>query len=100
MSEGGFDVDELLKMKKKSENLFGTIKDTKTGRFVSFPSVPKNENMTDDLFNKTPIQNQDHKKNNKTAFEYCSICNEAYRCKLEEDGFIELCPFQVASNVK
>ena len=35
-----------------------------------------------------------------TLYEYCQNCKEAYRCKLEEDGFIELCPFNVSNNSK
>lgn len=38
------------------------------------------------------------KKLLKTAHEYCQNCEEAYRCKLEEDGFIELCPFKAENN--
>jgi ribonuclease HI len=35
-----------------------------------------------------------------TLYEYCQNCKEAYRCKLEEDGFMELCPFDVSNNSK
>lgn len=41
MSDGGFDVDKHIKNKKKKENLFGTIKDHKTGQYVSFPYIDK-----------------------------------------------------------
>ena len=141
MSDGGFDVDELLKKRHASENLFVIVKDPKTGRFVSFPSVPKSDSLSIDSDIKTSKQNSDfrkggyilpskmddskkvgtysnlnendssinnysHKKNsiikvkNKTAFEYCKKCKEAYRCKLGEHDFKELCPFNLSSNLK
>ena len=40
------------------------------------------------------------KKLLKTSYIYCHHCKEANRCKLEEDGFIELCPFNVSNKSK
>lgn len=35
-----FDIDEFLKKKRNRENLFGVIKDRKTGSYISYPSIP------------------------------------------------------------
>jgi len=126
MSDGGVDIDELLKMRRNSENLFGIITDPKTGFRVSYPSIPKTSSSTDNsnknfsilssskkqisslkdkggyskeishieneefyenLFNESSEINEiGHKKYD------CRNCEFAIKCKLEEEGFIELCP--------
>ena len=130
MSDGGVDIDELLKMRRNSENLFGIITDPKTGLRVSYPSIPKtsssadnsnknysilssskkqissledkggcskeisyikneeeNEEFYENLFNESSEINEiGHKKYD------CQNCEFAIKCKLEEEGFIELCP--------
>jgi hypothetical protein len=45
MSDGGFDPDELIRRKNSEENLFGVIRDPKTRQYVSYPSVPKSEDV-------------------------------------------------------
>ena len=125
MSDGGVDIDELLKMRRNSENLFGIITDPKTGFRVSYPSIPKTSSSTDNgnknfsilssskkqisslkdkggyskeisyieneefyenLFNESSEINEiGHKKYD------CQNCEFAIKCKLEEEGFIELC---------
>jgi len=40
---GYIDVDEHIKKKRKEEKLFQVKKDSKTGRYVSFPTIKPNE---------------------------------------------------------
>jgi hypothetical protein len=44
MSEGGFDVDELIKKRRNNMNLFGIVTDKITGNIVSFPYI-SNDNV-------------------------------------------------------
>ena len=37
---GYVDIDELMNRRRESQNLFGTVYDSKTKQYVSFPSVP------------------------------------------------------------
>lgn len=117
MSEGGFDVDELIRKRRNSENFFGVVNDPRTGRTVSYQWIPKNPALSATKNRRTPRQNDfagkerrikvgatsipkdrgsstDSNGKTKTDYTYCQTCKEAYRCKLEEQGFTELCPFQ------
>lgn len=133
MSDGGFDVDKLLKSRRKTENLFGIITDPKTKQRVSYPLVSKNYSSEINSNNSTLRYNQSKKKKissintNKDNSKYnyhseenqkkerdfhkklldesikfvgnisekdkCQNCKSAYKCKLKEEGFIELCPY-------
>lgn len=130
MSDGGVDIDELLKMRRNSENLFGIITDPKTGFRVSYPSIPKTSSSTDNSNKKFSISSSSKKQTsslkdnggyskeisyimneeeNEEFYENlfnglskineighkkydCLNCEFAIKCKLEEEGFIELCP--------
>ena len=117
MSEGGFDVDALIRKRRNSENFFGVVNDPRTGRIVSYPWIPKNPALSTTKNRRTSRQNDfdekerrinvgatsipkdrgssaDSNGKTKTKYTHCQTCKEAYRCKLEEQGFIELCPFQ------
>ncbi len=54
----GFDVDEYIKKRRKKENLFGIKKDSKTGRYVSFPLVDEEteENIKEEYVEKREIE--------------------------------------------
>lgn len=39
MSDGGFDVDELIRKRRHSMNLFGIVTDKITGNRVSYPYI-------------------------------------------------------------
>jgi len=39
MSDGGFDVDELIRKRRRSMNLFGIVTDKITGNRVSYPYI-------------------------------------------------------------
>lgn len=66
-----FDVDEYIKKKRKRSNLFGTVRDSKTGNYVSFPEVdttkskksqnPKKINENKDCKTKEKIHNLNKK---------------------------------------
>lgn len=126
MSDGGVDIDELLKMRRNSENLFGIITDPKTGLRVSYPSIPKTSSSTDNSNKNFSISSSSKKQisslkdkgdyskeisyiENEEFYENlfnesseineigpkkydCLNCEFAIKCKLEEEGFIELCP--------
>lgn len=126
MSDGGVDIDELLKMRRNSENLFGIITDPKTGFRVSYPSIPKTSSSTDNGNKNFSILSSSKKQisslkdkggyskeinyiENEEFYENlfnesseineigpkkydCRNCEFAIKCKLEEEGFIELCP--------
>jgi len=126
MSDGGVDIDELLKMRRNSENLFGIITDPKTGFRVSYPSIPKTSSSTDKNNKNFSILSSSKKQisslkdkggyskeisyiENEEFYENlfnesseinefgpkkydCRNCEFAIKCKLEEEGFIELCP--------
>ena len=46
MSEGSFDVDAHIRSRRSEENLIGVIVDPVTKQHVSFPSVPKSEDVS------------------------------------------------------
>jgi hypothetical protein len=45
LSEGSFEVDAHIKSRRSEENLVGVIVDPITKQHVSFPSVPKSEDV-------------------------------------------------------
>ncbi len=55
MSDGGFDVDELLRKRRNSINLFGIVTDHITGNRVSYPFI---SNDKVDYFQKSMISNK------------------------------------------
>ncbi|AKB76004.1 hypothetical protein MSLAZ_2743 [Methanosarcina lacustris Z-7289] len=45
MLDGGFEIDAQIRSRRSEENLFGVIVDPITKQHVSFPSVPKSEDV-------------------------------------------------------
>lgn len=79
MSDGGFDVDKLLKQRRESENLFGIITDPLTGLRVTYPYIPN-----------VSVKHTEQYLNDGDE-DICQICNCADKCRLVEQGFFDLC---------
>ena len=108
MSDGGFDVDRLLKQRNESENLFGITTDPITKQRVCFPFIPKSVTPDKTQRDSAP-KNESAKKtctlsaNSSSTFEIkkrendnrCHKCESVHRCKLVEQGFFELCPHKL-----
>lgn len=121
MSDGGFDVDELLRKRRNSINLFGIVTDHITGNRVSYPFI-SNDNV--DYFQKSKISNNYDSIISKTAkceiskkkksienfrninivgkiqeTYKCFYCLKKEKCKLEAQGSLDLCkkPFLLAT---
>ena len=121
MSDGGFDVDELIRKRRNSTNLFGIVTDTITGNRVSYPFI-SNDNMN--YFQKSKICNNIDSIISKTAnceiskkkksiensrnvniagniheAHKCFFCLKKEKCKLEAQGSLDLCkkPFLLAT---
>lgn len=60
MSDGGVDIDELIKRRLNSDNFFGTVTDPKTGLRVSYPYIPRKGPLInkddDDSIKSSPIK--------------------------------------------
>jgi len=67
MSDGGVDIDERLKNRRNSINLFGFTTDPKTGIKVSFPSIQKTGSSINNYYNNSsksfPIRKQNSIRN-------------------------------------
>lgn len=121
MSDGGFDVDELLRTRRNSINLFGIVTDHNTGNRVSYPFLP---NDKVDFFQKSKISNNHESiisknakceisKKKKSIRNFrniniagkiqktykCIDCLKKEKCKLEAQGSLDLCkkPFLLAT---
>ena len=70
MSDGGFDVDQLLKQRNESENLFGITTDPITKQRVSFPYIPKSINP--DKTRRDPAPKNESAKKTCTLSANCS----------------------------
>ncbi|VVB86091.1 Uncharacterised protein [uncultured archaeon] len=123
MSDGGFDVDELLRKRRNSINLFGIVTDHITRNRVSYPFVPNISNDKVDYFQKSKLSNNISKipeivkcktsKKKKSIGEFkniniagkiqetykCFYCLKKEKCKLEAQGSLDLCkqPFLPAT---
>ena len=56
VSDGRFDPDEMITRAREEENLFGIVVDTTTGQYISYPAVPKSNDVgkIGDDFSKKP----------------------------------------------
>jgi len=110
MSDGGFDVDELIRKRRCSINLFGIVTDHITGNRVSYPLISnehaKDITKSDESNNQESINVKSEASKNKKSTRYaqiisvagkiqekykCFYCLKKERCKLEAQGLLDLC---------
>ncbi|MCQ1534344.1 hypothetical protein FTO70_01245 [Methanosarcina sp. KYL-1] len=80
MSDGGFDVDDHIRTRRSEENLSGVIADPITKQHVSFPSVPKSEDVS-------KTSEQETHKNRKTAPTIQETAKEDYKWIAKGDTY-------------
>jgi hypothetical protein len=80
LAECGFDADAHVRNRKSEENLLGVIVDPRTKQHVSFPSVPKSEDVS-------KISEQETHKNRPAAPTIQETAKEDYKWIAKGDTY-------------
>lgn len=80
MADGGFDADAHVRNRRSEENLFGVIVDPINKQHVSFPSVPKSEDVS-------KISEQETHKNRQETPTIQETAREDYKWIAKGDTY-------------